>query len=161
VVYNLPHRTGATILPSSGDVGAQYTPAAGWAHAVTYRSQVLGESDWQGALAVALGGDGSVAANGFWAALNIVTTQKLPYLFFIEDNSYGLSVPSTLQVPGGNIAANLASYGGLLVLDASGVDPSETWQAIQQAVQHMGGADPASGVRAAPGRPYLRGRPGV
>lgn len=143
VVYNLPRRSGPTILPSSGNVGAQYTPAAGWAHAIHYRQRELGEAEWSGAIAVALGGDGSVAANGFWAALNIVTTQHLPYLFFIEDNSYGLSVPSSLQVPGGNIAANLTAYSNLLVLDASGVDPQETWNAIAQAVGHVrGGSGP-------------------
>ncbi len=29
VVYSMPPRRGVTVLPSSGDVGAQYTPAAG------------------------------------------------------------------------------------------------------------------------------------
>ena len=42
-----------------------------------------------------LGGDASVATNGFWSALTIATTQKLPMLFYIEDNGYGISVPST------------------------------------------------------------------
>ena len=59
-----------------------------------------------------LGGDASTATNGFWSALNIATTQRLPLLIFIEDNAYGISVPSTLQTPGGNIAANLRSFGG-------------------------------------------------
>jgi 2-oxoisovalerate dehydrogenase E1 component len=99
-----------TVLPTSGDVGAQYTPAAGWAQAVRYRTNVLSETSWKGAIAVALGGEGSVAANGFWAALNIVTTLKLPYLYFIEDNQYGISVPSHYQTPAGNIAANLACF---------------------------------------------------
>src|SRR3990172_970494 len=31
VVYSMSPRRGVTVLPSSGDVGAQYTPAAGWA----------------------------------------------------------------------------------------------------------------------------------
>ena len=87
VVYSMPPRNGVTVLPSSGDVGAQYTPAAGWAQAIYYRRHVLDEPEWEGAIAVALGGDGSTAANGFWAALNIVTTLNLPMLFFIEDNS--------------------------------------------------------------------------
>ncbi|MEK7328716.1 MAG: thiamine pyrophosphate-dependent enzyme, partial [Chloroflexota bacterium] len=78
VVFNMPRRNGALVLPSSGDVGAQYTPAAGWAQAIGYHARVLGEKDWEGAIAVALGGDGSVAANGFWAALNIAATLRLP-----------------------------------------------------------------------------------
>ncbi len=137
VVFNMPSRQGPTILPASGDVGAQYTPAAGWAQAIHYRANFLKEDDWEGAMAVALGGDGSVATNGFWASLNIVTTLKLPFLYFIEDNHYGLSVPSGLQTPGGNIAANLASFGGLKVLEADGTDPEAAWKQIKTAAAYV------------------------
>ncbi|MFU8773153.1 MAG: thiamine pyrophosphate-dependent enzyme, partial [Anaerolineales bacterium] len=137
VVYNKPSRSGLTVLPASGNVGAQYTPAAGWAQAVLYRQRVLGEPDWERSIAVALGGDGSIAANGFWAGLNIATTLRLPLLFFIEDNSFGLSVPSDLQTPGGNIAANLASFKNIMVLDGDGTDPPEALQLITQAVDYV------------------------
>ncbi len=53
------------------------------------------------------------ATNGFWSALTIATTQKLPMLFYVEDNQYGISVPSTYQTPGGDIATNLASFANL------------------------------------------------
>jgi len=144
VMFNLPARDGLetlrpgpTILPTSGNVGAQYTPAAGWAQAIRYQEQVLGEADWSGALAVACGGDGSVAANGFWAALNIATTLQLPMLFFIEDNGFGLSVPAHMQTPGGNIATNLRAYGGLKVLEGDGGELHTAWGLIQDAVTHI------------------------
>jgi 2-oxoisovalerate dehydrogenase E1 component len=116
VVHHLPNRRGVTVLPASGDVGAQYTPAVGWAQSIVYRTDVMGEQDWKGAMAVAHGGDGSTATNGFWAALNIATTLKLPMLFFIEDNGFGISVPGTFQTPGANIAANLAAFGNLRIV---------------------------------------------
>lgn len=137
VVYNMPRTRGLTILPSSGDVGAQYTPAAGWAQAIHYYTNVLQESEWEAALAVALGGDGSVAANGFWAALNIATTLSLPMLFFIEDNDFGLSVPSHLQTPGGNIAQNLGSFQNLMILEGDGADPTQAWDRIRTATRHV------------------------
>ena len=143
VVFSMPKRSGATVLPSSGNVGTQYTPAVGWAQAIGYREKVLGEKDWSGAVAVALGGDGSVAANGFWSALNIATTLRLPMLFFIEDNQYGISVPSALQTPGGDIAANVASFSNLKVISASGSDPVEASQAIGEAVAHARERGPA------------------
>ena len=59
-----------------------------------YRARVLKESDVEGSIAVAQGGEGSVATNGFWSALTIATTEKLPLLFVIEDNGYGISVPA-------------------------------------------------------------------
>src|SRR5258708_14887870 len=44
VVFNMPGHGGATVLPSCGGVGAQYTPAAGWAPAVRFPRPVLGEA---------------------------------------------------------------------------------------------------------------------
>jgi 2-oxoisovalerate dehydrogenase E1 component len=137
VMFNQPGMGKLTVLPTSGNVGAQYSPAAGWAQAIRYHTQVLEEPEWNGAIAVAMGGEGSVAANGFWAALNIVTTLGYPFLFFIEDNEYGLSVPSLCQTPGGNIAANLAAYENLKTIDADGTDPDLAWQAIQDSIQFV------------------------
>ncbi|MGD2041668.1 MAG: thiamine pyrophosphate-dependent enzyme [Anaerolineae bacterium] len=137
VTHSLPRRTGATCLPMSGDVGAQYTPAAGWAQSIGYRIKVLGDEAWRGAIAVAQGGEGSIAANGFWAALNMATVLDLPLLFSIEDNEYGLSVPGDCQTPGGNIAANLAHFPNLHTLDGDGTDPAEAAALITEAVRHV------------------------
>lgn len=122
VVFNLPRRGGPCVLPACGGVGTQYTPAVGWAQAIRYHSQVLRDPAWNGCVAVAHGGEASTATNGFWSALNIATTQRLPVLFYIEDNGYGISVPSNLQTPGGNIAANLAAFRNLRIFDGSGSD---------------------------------------
>ncbi|GIV50372.1 MAG: transketolase [Candidatus Kapaibacterium sp.] len=135
VVHNLVRRRAVTVLPASGDVGAQYTPAAGWAQAIGYYTRVLGDESWDGAIAVALGGDGSVATNGFWSALTMATTLGLPLVFAIEDNGFGISVRSSLQTPGGNIANNLRSFRNLLVLDCDGADPAEAAHAALEAVQ--------------------------
>src|SRR6202166_3845442 len=135
VVFNMPRKSGACVLPVCGGVGTQYTPAVGWAQALRYRAAVLGDKDCENSIAVAHGGDASTATNGFWAALNIVTTERLPFLFFIEDNGYGISVPSKLQTPGGNIAKNLAAFRGLRVLDGDGSDPVGAATLIEEAVR--------------------------
>lgn len=137
VVHHLPNRRGVTVLPASGDVGAQYTPCVGWAQAITYRSNVLKDDTWRGAVAVAMGGDGSTATNGFWAALNIATTQLLPMIFFIEDNGYGISVAGAYQTPGGNIAANLGSFGNLRIVECDGTNPDETDRIVGKTVDHV------------------------
>ena len=41
VVFNYPNPGGAHALPMCGGVGAQYTPAAGWAQAIAYKQKVL------------------------------------------------------------------------------------------------------------------------
>ena len=139
VVFNYPNPKGASALPMSGGVGAQYTPTAGWAQAIRYHQDVLGDPAFDRAMAVVLGGDASVATNGFWAALTAATTQKLPMLFYIEDNGYGISVPSSYQTPGGNIAANLASFEGLTIFSGDGTDPAEAARLLTGAVDHVRG----------------------
>jgi 2-oxoisovalerate dehydrogenase E1 component len=147
VVFNHPRRHGACVLPVCGGVGTQYTPAVGWAQALRYRRAVLGDPEAAHSIAVAHGGDASTATSGFWAALNIATTERLPVLFFIEDNGYGISVPSHLQTPGGNIARNLAAFRGLAVRDGDASDPLAAASLIEEAV---------CGVRAGEGPALLR-----
>ncbi len=137
VVFNYPNPGGVTALPMCGGVGAQYTPTAGWAQALNYRTRVMAQADRARAISVVLGGDGSVATNGFWSALTMATTQQLPMLFYIEDNGFGISVPSTLQTPGADIARNLASFQGLEVISGDGCDPQHSAALIARAVDHV------------------------
>ena len=137
VVCNLPTRNGPVVLPMSGDVGSQYTPAAGWAQAIRYHRDTLGDASYAGSIAVALGGEASVATNGFWAALTMATTLRLPMLFYIEDNGLGISVRSDMQTPGANIARNLASFANLVVRDGDGSDPDEAARLLGEAVTHV------------------------
>lgn len=137
VTFNLPNKNGPSALPMSGGVGAQYTPNAGWAQAIEYYSHVLGQKDYDGAMALVLGGDASVATNGFWSALTMATTLQLPMLFYVEDNGYGISVTSDLQTPGRNIAENLASFKGLTIFDGDGTLPSQTADLALKSVEHV------------------------
>ena len=136
VVFNYPNPGGAHALPMCGGVGPQYTPAAGWAQAIAYKQEVLEEGP-DDAIALVLGGDASCATGGFWSALTIATTQQLPLLFYIEDNGYGISVPSEYQTPGRDIAANLASFRGLTIFNGDGTEPKQAAQMIGEAVAHV------------------------
>jgi 2-oxoisovalerate dehydrogenase E1 component len=137
VVCNLPKKKGPIVLPMSGDVGSQYTPSVGWAQAITYHRDVLGDRSYDRSIAVVLGGEASVATNGFWSSLTIATTLELPILFYIEDNGYGISVPGSLQTPGGNIAANLASFKNLYIRDGDGTEPAEAARLFEEVIDHV------------------------
>jgi 2-oxoisovalerate dehydrogenase E1 component len=137
VVCNLPRDNGPIVLPMSGDVGSQYTPAAGWAQAITYHRDVLKDRTWRRAMAVVLGGEASVATNGFWSCLTMATTLKLPLLFYIEDNGLGISVRGGMQTPGGNIASNLASFANLFIRDGDGTDPGQAANLVDEVVTHV------------------------
>jgi 2-oxoisovalerate dehydrogenase E1 component len=144
VVGNLPNRNGCVALPMSGDVGSQYTPTAGWAQSIMYRRDTLGDRSWEGSIAAVLGGEASVATNGFWSALTMATTLNLPMLFLIDDNGLGISVKGELQTPGANIAKNLESFTNLFVRDGDGCDPGEAAHLIAECVDHVrGGEGPA------------------
>lgn len=137
VVFNMPRRQRVLVLPMAGDVGSQFTPAAGWAQALCYRAHYLNDENVSDSMTVVFGGDGAVATNGFWSALTIATTLELPLLFVIEDNGYAISVKGPAQTPGGNIAANLASFANLTTWDGSGTDPAETADLVHTAVDHV------------------------
>ncbi|MDE3216933.1 MAG: pyruvate dehydrogenase, partial [Gemmatimonadota bacterium] len=124
--------------------GSQYTPSAGWAQAIAYYRDTLHDDSYAGCMSVALGGDGSVATNGFWSALTMATTLRLPMLFYIEDNGLGISVRGGMQTPGGDIARNLASFGNLFIRDGDGTDPGQAARLIDEVVTHVrGGGGPA------------------
>ena len=144
VVCNMPNPSGPTVLPMSGDVGSQYTPAAGWAQSIVYHRDTLKDSAYTGSIAIALGGEASVATNGFWSSLTLATTLKLPMLFYIEDNGLGISVRGDMQTPGADIAKNLASFGNLLVRNGDGTNAAESEKLLSEVVAHVrSGAGPA------------------
>jgi 2-oxoisovalerate dehydrogenase E1 component len=97
----------------------------------------VGDASYDGSIAVAIGGEASVATNGFWSALTLATTLQLPLLFSIEDNGLGISVRGEAQTPGGNIARNLASFGNLFIRDGDGTDPAASARLLDEVVGHV------------------------
>lgn len=137
VVCNLAAKSGVKVLPMAGDVGSQYTPAVGWAQSIEYRRNALKDKEYDEAISVILGGDASVATNGFWSAITMATTLNLPVLFFIEDNGFGISVESKYQTPGSNIANNLRSFKNLNIYDGDGTEPDQAKELIGKAVNYV------------------------
>ncbi|MDQ3929932.1 MAG: thiamine pyrophosphate-dependent enzyme, partial [Chloroflexota bacterium] len=134
VVFNHKQRGGVTVLPASGDVGAQFTPAVGWAQALRYRATVMAQGEYAGAIALAHAGDGATATNGFWSAINIAAPRRLPYVILIEDNRYALSVPWRYQTAAPSIAHNLANFQDLNILSVEGGDIPSLYAALNTAI---------------------------
>jgi 2-oxoisovalerate dehydrogenase E1 component len=135
VVFNHRQPGGVTVLPASGDVGAQFTPAVGWAQAVHYRATEMGQVEYAGAIALAHAGDGATATNGFWSAVNIAAPRRLPYVMLIEDNQYALSVPWRYQGSAPSIAGNLRNFQDLAIQSVEGGDIPTLYKALNKAVQ--------------------------
>src|SRR3954470_6689035 len=142
VVFNHQQPDGVTVLPASGDVGAQFTPAVGWAQAVQYRATELQQAEYAGAIALAHAGDGATSTNGFWSALNIAAPRHLPYVMLIEDNRYALSVPWRYQAAAPSIADNIRNFHGLDLQSVEGGDIPALYAALSTAISRarQGGA---------------------
>lgn len=134
VVFNHKQPGGVTVLPASGDVGAQFTPAVGWAQAVNYRATEMKQDEYAGAVALVHAGDGATATNGFWSAINIASPRKLPYVMLIEDNQYALSVPWRYQTGAPSIVENLRNFQDLNIQSVEGGDILDLYNALNTAI---------------------------
>ena len=134
VVFNHKQPGGVTVLPASGDVGAQFTPAVGWAQAVQYHVESMGEEEYRGAVGLAHAGDGATSTNGFWSAINIAAQHRLPYIMLIEDNQYALSVPWRYQSAAPSVVDNLAKFQGIRIQSVEGGEIEALYEVIQSAI---------------------------
>jgi pyruvate dehydrogenase E1 component alpha subunit len=91
-IYNLPSH-----------IPANFPVATGMAFAAKYR----GEDK----VCLAFCGDGSTSRADFHEALTIASVQKLPNIFFIENNQYAYSTPLHLTSASETFAAKAAAYG--------------------------------------------------
>jgi 2-oxoisovalerate dehydrogenase E1 component len=67
----------------------------------------------------------------------MATTLLLPLLFFIEDNGYAISVPASLQNAQSNIAASLAAFPNLHLVEGDGTDPADAPARLAEALDHV------------------------
>ncbi|MEX1269458.1 MAG: thiamine pyrophosphate-dependent enzyme [Balneolaceae bacterium] len=83
-------------------------------------------------IAVSFCGDGATSEGDFHEALNLAAVWKLPVVFIIENNGYGLSTPVSEQYACENLADKAAGYGleGMMI---DGNDFFEVRKAIKKA----------------------------
>jgi 2-oxoisovalerate dehydrogenase E1 component alpha subunit len=62
-------------------------------------------------VAITYVGEGGTSQGDFHEALNFASVHKLAVIFVVENNSYAISVPQSLQMAVGNVADRAAGYG--------------------------------------------------
>jgi 2-oxoisovalerate dehydrogenase E1 component len=95
----LPHR----IVGMISHLGAMLPVADGLALAATLKGEK--------AVAATFTGDGSTSEGDFHEAVNLAAVWKLPVLFIVENNQYGLSTPVSEQYACKDIADKASGYG--------------------------------------------------
>jgi 2-oxoisovalerate dehydrogenase E1 component alpha subunit len=66
--------------------------------------------------------------------MNFAGIQKVPCVFFCENNGYAISVPQKLQMAVDNVADRAAGYGFAGVI-CDGTNPIETYTCVREAVE--------------------------
>ena len=92
-----------THFSCSGIIAEGYPPALGQAFAFMRRGTDR--------IAVAVTGEGAANQGGFHESLNLAALWKLPVVFVVEDNDWGISVPRTASTSISSNADRAAAYG--------------------------------------------------
>ncbi len=99
--------------------------ATGVARAIKY----YGEK----AVAISSQGESSVSEGFVYEAINGATREKLPVVFVIQDNGYGISVPKKDQTATRKVADNFSGFKNLTILHCNGKDVFDSMNAMTEA----------------------------
>ena len=91
------------IISQGSAVATQCLHAVG----VALAARIRGES----ALAITYVGEGGTSQGDFHEALNFASIHRLPLVMLVENNSYAISVPQSLQMAVGDVAVRAEGYG--------------------------------------------------
>ncbi len=114
------------IVSQSSPTGTQYLQAVGTAMGYKKRN-----SD---AVVFVSSGEGATSQGDFYEAINWATRDRLPVLFFIEDNKYAISVHRDLQAAGRSVYDMVLGYENLHRHETDGTDLTQTYQTVQHCV---------------------------
>lgn len=109
-------------------LGPQLSLAAG----VALRHKLLGEQK----IALAFTGDGGTSQGEFHEALNTAAVWKLPVLFVVENNGWGLSTPVSEQYACTNLADRGKGY-GMRSLTIDGNNILEVYETVRKLAAEM------------------------
>ncbi len=99
--------------------------AVGVARAIKY----YGEK----AVAISSQGESSVSEGYVYEAINGATSEKLPVIFVIQDNGYGISVPKKDQTANRKVANNFSGFKNLTIIHCNGKDVFDSMNAMAEA----------------------------
>jgi len=121
------------MLHSSSATGMQAIPAAGMAHGISYMESMNMLPGDEKPIVVCSMGDGSMTEGEVSEALQMSVLKKLPILFLVQDNDWGIS--ATGKEMRAMDAYELAEgFGNLKRVRVDGSDFEESWTAVGKAI---------------------------
>ncbi|MBG6181702.1 thiamine pyrophosphate-dependent enzyme [Arthrobacter sp. CAN_A1] len=122
------------LAPIQAVVAGSVLHAVGWAHGQTLAQQEREPGTGSG-VALTYFGDGASSQGDVHEAMNFAAVMKAPVVFFVQNNGWAISVPTSAQVAGGAVAARAAGY-GMPSLTVDGNDVVAVLAATRQAIEH-------------------------
>jgi len=96
-------------LGATGIVGGNIPVATGAALSVKMQGERAGEGDGSGVV-LCFFGDGASNTGGFHEAVNMGATWRLPVVYIVENNLYGMSVPFEVACSVSDVASRAVAY---------------------------------------------------
>ncbi len=87
-------------------------------------------------VAISSQGESSVSEGYVYEAINGASNEKLPVVFVLQDNGYGISVPKKDQTANRKAADNFSGFKNLRIIHCDGKDVLSSMNAMYEARQH-------------------------
>jgi 2-oxoisovalerate dehydrogenase E1 component len=125
------------ICPYLSPVGANVIPAAGLAESMKLTDELLdGNGRFPGdSVVYTATGDGTTAEGEVYEGLRAAINAKAPLIYHLMDDGFGISVPVSEQVPGGDVGALFSSWPGLTYFKVDGTDFRASYDAARRGVE--------------------------
>lgn len=79
-------------------------------------------------------GESSTSEGYFYEAVNGASREKLPVIFVVQDNAYGISVPKSDQTANPYASDNFSGFLNLEIIHCDGLDVFDSFRALREAV---------------------------
>lgn len=82
-------------------------------------------------------GESACSEGYFYEALNGATREKVPVIFVIQNNGFGISVPVHEQTANTRVSDNFRGFANLKIINCDGRDPFASYKAMQEAKEFV------------------------
>ena len=87
-------------------------------------------------VAICSQGESSVSEGYCYEAINGASLEKLPVIFVLQDNGYGISVPKQDQTANERISDNFTGFKNLRIIQVDGLNVFDCFNALEEAKKH-------------------------
>lgn len=88
-------------------------------------------------VAITSHGESSTSEGYVYEAINGASREKLPVIFVLQDNGYGISVPKNMQTANRKVANNFSGFKNLRIIHCNGKDVFDSMNAMAEAKRHV------------------------